>query len=305
MKGLRIQNIDDLKPCILLVDDEVFNLEILVEILEDCGYVTETAQNGHDACDLIKNNPDKYQMILLDRMMPDIDGIEVWHYIKRQPHLAKVPVILQSAKAAKQDVQEGLDAGVLYYLPKPFTKDQLLAIVDTAVAGYFNGKDSDSCLTDQPRQQFCEGELQFCSMDEARNTASLLSSLCPDPQRIELGLSELFVNAVEHGNLGIVYQEKLDLIAQGNWLAEVERRLQLPENRDKKVRVKVCIENEAIYFDIKDDGMGFDYENYLEFNRERSTNSHGRGIAIAKTLSFDELEYLGNGNQVRLKVNMQ
>jgi len=304
MKGLRIQNITDLKPCVLLVDDDVFNLEILTEVLGSSGYITETAENGHIACELLERNSEKYHSVLLDRMMPGSDGIEVLHYMKNRPQLAKIPVILQSAKAAQMDIQEGLDAGVLYYLTKPFSKDQLLAIVDTAITSYFKYQDLCNRLTDQPRLQFHQGEFQFSTIDEARNTASLLASVCPNPQRVALGLSELFINAIEHGNLGVEHQEKLSLIAGNKWLDELERRLQLPENKNKKVNVMVRVESSAIYFDITDDGAGFDYKNYLDFNMERLTSAHGRGIAIAKALSFDEMEYLGNGNQMRVKVNI-
>ena len=72
MRSLKVHNVIDLKPCLLLVDDEVFNLEILEELLDDYGYQTDSAENGRQACDLLSANPDKYQAVLLDRMMPEM-----------------------------------------------------------------------------------------------------------------------------------------------------------------------------------------------------------------------------------------
>ena len=89
MRSLNVQNVVDLKPCLLLVDDEVFNLEILEEILDDCGFQTDTAKNGREACELLDANPEKYQAVLLDRMMPEMGGMEVTQYMKQHPLLRK------------------------------------------------------------------------------------------------------------------------------------------------------------------------------------------------------------------------
>ena len=62
---------------VLLVDDEVFNLEILEELLDDHGFQTDSAENGSEAVALLTANPDKYQAVLLDRMMPEVGGSEV------------------------------------------------------------------------------------------------------------------------------------------------------------------------------------------------------------------------------------
>lgn len=142
------------------------------------------------------------------------------------------------------------------------------------------------------------GRFQFRSMSEARNLAGLLAQAFPDPSRALLGLTELLANAVEHGNLDISYSEKSKLLDQGRLDEELSRRLADPRNREKQVRVLVDRTDTEIRIVIADDGEGFDWAQYLEWGGPRSDDSHGRGIAISKHISFDRLEYRGRGNEV-------
>jgi len=298
METLNVENVVDLKPWVLLVDDEIFNLEILEEMLDDHGYQSDTARNGREAVELLTANPEKYQAVLLDRMMPEMGGIEVTHFMKQHPQLCMTPVIMQTAKATKQDIEEGLDAGILYYLTKPFVKDDLLAIVDTAVRYFYEYQDLCSQLeTDQQNLQ-PSGVIEFRLVSEARHAATALASLARDPDKVVVGLFELFVNAIEHGNLSIGFDYKSELQKAGRWLEEIERRQNLPENQEKAVSVDYRVQDGKVNYIIKDQGEGFRYRDFLMINVSRSLNTHGRGIAIAKVLSFDQLDYLEPGNQV-------
>lgn len=298
MDSLRAKQFKDLKPFVLVVDDEVFNLEIISELLEDAGYQVETAETGAAACALLKQNPGKYSSVLLDRMMPEMDGIEVMQYMKQQPLLCHIPVIMQTAKATKSDIEEGLKAGVLFYITKPFNEDTLLDIVDSAVAGYVHQKELSADVANKPVQARRYGEYNFRTMDEARTMATVLAHACPDPQRAVVGLAELLYNAVEHGNLRIGYSEKTELLKKGVWMDEVLARQSSVENKDKEVTVSVSEEGGAIQFVIKDEGEGFDSDRYLYIDAARATSINGRGIAIAKAVSFDCLNYADNGSKV-------
>jgi adenylate cyclase len=114
-------------PRILAVDDTPENLEILRMRLEANGYEVATAADGEEglakACEL---TPD---LILLDIMMPKLDGIAVVRLLKRDISLQAIPVILVTAKADTRDLVEGLDAGGDDYLTKPFEHQALLARV--------------------------------------------------------------------------------------------------------------------------------------------------------------------------------
>ena len=142
------------------------------------------------------------------------------------------------------------------------------------------------------------GEFQLRTMDEARGLANMLASFYPDPARVLLGLSELLINAVEHGNLGISYREKSRLLQDAKWEEEIKHRLDLPESASKVVNVQLEHLPNEIRLTITDCGSGFDWKNYLEMSPERAFDPNGRGIAMSKMMSFDELEYMGKGNQV-------
>ncbi len=285
---------------VLVVDDEEFNLEILIEYLEDAGYAPVGAVDGQQAWEILESEPQRFDAVLLDRMMPQMDGLEVLKRIKAHAELKTLPVIMQTAKAAKENILEGLQAGAYYYLTKPFEKETMLAIVDTAVSDYqrHNSLQQEALRTVHTLSLMEQGRFLFRTLDEARNLATLLANAAPMGKRLVIGLSELFLNAVEHGNLGIGYDEKTLLNQQGNWGLDVERRLALPENADKQVLVEYTRKNGELNFLVRDQGTGFDWKSYLEISPERALDNHGRGIAMARGISFDSLEYRGSGNEV-------
>lgn len=293
-------------PVVLVVDDERFNLEILTEYLEEAGYSVVSVEDGMKAWLLLEKTPKRFDAILLDRMMPRMGGMDVLACIKAHPHLSMLPVILQTAKAAQSEILEGLQAGAYYYLTKPFAKNTMLAIVKTAVADYqkYRSLQSDIEKTAHTFTLLAKGLFHFRTLDEARDLAALLSNAGPMADKVIVGLSELLVNAVEHGNLGITYQEKSELNVEDRWQAEVEHRLTLPENAGKRVAVEFKRTEDEMSFLIQDQGMGFDWKPYLEISPERVFDNHGRGIAMARVLSFDHLEFCGNGNQVFAKISM-
>ncbi len=142
------------------------------------------------------------------------------------------------------------------------------------------------------------------TLDDARRLANELSLLCPNPPVVAIGLAELLFNAVEHGNLGITYEEKSKLQERDQWLPELKRRLNLPENLDKRVTVQMYRVDEEIHFLIQDLGDGFDWHPYMDIDPDRNTHSHGRGIAVARFMSFSHMEYLNNGNTVLAVVDL-
>ena len=114
-------------PRILVVDDNEMNRDIIVTRLEANGYKTLQAADGQEALAAVtQHHPD---LVLLDVMMPNIDGLEACRQLKGNAGLAFTPVILVTAKAATQDVVAGLDAGADEYLTKPIDQSALVARV--------------------------------------------------------------------------------------------------------------------------------------------------------------------------------
>ena len=287
-------------PTILVVDDELFNLELIKEYLSEEDVETVCVDRGDHALSLLQESPQRFSAVLLDRMMPGIDGMEVLAQIKANDKISKLPVIMQTAKSGRENMIEGLRAGAHYYLSKPYSQQALTTIVSTAITDYKNYLDIHDRLkqTTQSLKMMYKGNFAFKSLSDARNLAALLANACPNPDSVILGLTELMINAVEHGNLGITYKEKSELNADGEWENEVERRLNLPSNKGKYASIEYSHDDDEVTFLIVDQGDGFDWKQYMEICPERAFDSHGRGIAMANSISFDRIEYRGTGNKV-------
>jgi len=291
---------------LLIADDEPDNLQLLQLFLEGDNYKVDTACDGNLAWEKISADPELYDVVLLDRMMPNMTGMEVLKRMKGDNRLCRLPVVLQTALSSSQDVTEGIEAGAYYYLGKPYERSMLHSVVAAAVNDYTRYRQLVHDLENTHRTlgMLDSGEFSFSTLDEAHALALLLANGCTSGPSIVSGLSELLVNAVEHGNLGISYSEKSSLVENGAWLAEVERRLQMPENNSRRVRVAYRKNDTSLTFLITDEGNGFDWGKFLEIDPARGSDSHGRGIALARIISFSKLEYMGKGNQVLATVNL-
>jgi CheY-like chemotaxis protein len=289
---------------ILVVDDEPINLDIIAECLGDQGYQLEMAADGIEAWEALSRDPDGFSMILLDRMMPRMNGLELLRKIRADSRFQRMPVIMQTAAGSPEQVREGLSAGAFYYLVKPYDPETMIAIVASAVEKIEAGRlhDENIKMLVQAIGLLQQGEYRFSNLKDARTLAKLFASLCPMPDIVAMGFTEILVNAVEHGNLGISYQEKKQLRQSDNWETEVERRLSLPEYLDRRVEVQVRNHPSFWTFKIKDEGAGFDWKKYYDFDPERAFDPNGRGIAMSRQLSFSRLEYLGCGNEVLIEV---
>jgi CheY-like chemotaxis protein len=291
------------KAKVLAVDDEPTNLNIMRIYLSKAGYTTVLAEDGRMALQRLEENPD-IDVILLDRMMPHMDGMTCLSEIKSNTKWRDIPVVMQTAAAATEQVLQGINAGVYYYLTKPYDDRMLLSIVRSALS---DAKIRKNMREEVSRQRSVLGLMElsvfrFRTMNEAKTLAFYIASCFPEPERAVFGLHELLMNAIEHGNLGITYEEKTELVLAGQWLQEVERRLDSPDYRERKGGLSFMATPEAVTVTIKDEGEGFDWERYLELSPERATDPNGRGIAATRMSSFDCIEYLGCGNEVRCTI---
>lgn len=112
---------------LLIVDDNENNRDMLARRFEKQGYTTETASNGEDALEMIALK--KFDAVLLDVMMPGIDGVEVLRRIRKKQSLVELPVIMVTAKGEREDLVNALEAGANDFIPKPV--DFLIALART------------------------------------------------------------------------------------------------------------------------------------------------------------------------------
>jgi CheY-like chemotaxis protein len=284
---------------ILMVDDDALNRDILNEYLTDAGYEPVEADDGDTALKLLAEVED-IEAILLDRMMPRLNGMEVLKAVKANPRYRDIPVIMQSAATAHDQIRQGISAGVYYYLTKPYEEQILLGVVSAALKDAVSRKKLREEVGHQRRilGLMEKARFRFRTLEDARSLAFLIANCFPEPQVAVYGLNELLINAVEHGNLGITFAEKTKLVLEGRTSEEIERRLALPENREKWGVLTFETSADQLCVRIKDEGNGFDWRPYLEIGPERAMSPNGRGIATSRQLSFTTVEYIGCGNEV-------
>ena len=122
----REKNLED--RTLLIVDDDVRNIFALTSALEGCGAKIETARNGREAVDRMKNGSGA-DLILMDIMMPEMDGYEAMRQIRADARFKSLPIIALTAKAMSDDKIKCLDAGANDYLPKPIEMEKLMSLL--------------------------------------------------------------------------------------------------------------------------------------------------------------------------------
>jgi CheY-like chemotaxis protein len=288
------------QPRVLVVEDNALDRALLQAHLNPLPADLAFAGDGVEALEMLDRDAASFDVILLDRTMPRMNGLELLARLKADPRCRTIPVILQTGCVGREEMLEGINAGAYYYLTKPYNADVLRMVIRTAA--------SDSTEIRRLQSQLDRGfkalalaqsaVFSFRTIDEARDLGSVLARSCPDPEAAVIGLTELLVNAVEHGNLGITYDEKTELRTHMRWEAEVQMRLSMPQYRGRCAEVRFERGGAEVRFTIRDCGDGFDWWRYFDIDPARAFDTHGRGILMARHFTFDSLEYRGCGNEV-------
>lgn len=111
---------------ILVADDEEFNLLILMKNMIDHGYHAKGFGGGLPAWEYLEKHPNSVDIVILDKLMDDMCGVEIVKRMKNHPTLKKIPVMIQSGCV---DSREAIAAGVDRYLAKPYTNKDIIAVV--------------------------------------------------------------------------------------------------------------------------------------------------------------------------------
>ncbi len=284
---------------ILVVDDTLTVRVALQALLESMGLEVVLAEDGLQCLDILQH--DTPDAILLDIMMPEMNGFEVLRWIKNQPKLEDIPVIMQTAMDDAGSIKRGVDEGAFYYLTKPIEVELLRSIVSAAISDFRAKKALRKQIieSENPFGLMVEGTFRFRTLTDAEYISVRIANASPSPKKVAV-INELIINAIEHGNLGITYDEKTEYIDNGTWHSEIERRLALPEHVNKNVEVKIKKYPDKMTVLITDQGSGFDFEKYLELDESRFLHNHGRGIVM--TNIFLDFQYLGTGNKVMVTI---
>lgn len=155
------------KQTILIVDDMSENVDILVDLLHM--YDLVTALDAKSALEVLEEEVDTVDLILLDIMMPDMDGFELCEILKNKEKIAKIPIIFLSAKDTSVDIQHGFELGGVDYITKPFNPNELLA----RVATHLKLRAYDKALEAQVAQEIKKNKLQEQIIYQSSKQAAL------------------------------------------------------------------------------------------------------------------------------------
>ncbi|MFQ5921556.1 MAG: response regulator transcription factor [Anaerolineales bacterium] len=117
---------------ILVVDDEVSVAELFSMMLEMEGYRVRVVHDVQSAKTALEEEP--VDLMLVDIMMPEASGLELCRYVRGEPNLANIPIVVISARSQLDEVHEGLEVGANLYLLKPVSKGELIEAVQHAMA---------------------------------------------------------------------------------------------------------------------------------------------------------------------------
>lgn len=212
---------------ILIVDDEPYNLDLLEEELELLGHATVRASDGAEALACLEVEP--VDLVLLDIMMPALDGDEVLRRMKRHPHLRRVPVVMVSAISEMGSVVRCIELGAEDYLPKPFDPVLLKARVGACLEKK-RWQDQETAYLRRIEDQMQEIEA------ERRRADRLLHAILPAPAVAELKASD-HVKPRRFEDVAVLFADVADftpycelhppedVVAQLNHLVETYERL--------------------------------------------------------------------------------
>ncbi len=245
-------------------------------------------------------------IVITDLFLPEATGLTVLKELKARDELC--PVIVMAKDAPEPMIIQALRIGAADYLHKPVTGEELVLALQRA-RDLMPGD-----LGDIPG--VCRAEYRLTVDSDPTHIPAMISwlikttaSTLPPVRRLYLrgALQELLFNAIEHGNLEIVYQEKQEALTEGRYEQLLVRRLAQPRLRDRRVCIHVAHDTDAngLVYRITDEGKGFKWQSLLARSQEvcESEGANGRGVFLARSF-FPSLTYNERGNEVILTVSL-
>ena len=290
---------------ILVVDDQIPILEFLADVLQDQGYEVLTAPNGARALEIYREHRPPFT--LTDISMPGMSGLDLLRQIKSIN--AEAVVMLMTGAGSESFAVEALRNGAINYFAKPVDINEIvntLARYEALAGGY----DFEHYAVRFLREELLSLSLEN-DIGQANHAVQMVLNHCraifplSELFTLRFGLYEMIVNAIEHGNLGITYEEKSTALESNHLSALLEERARDPERAARRVHIDCVITPESLACTIRDEGEGFDHSNYSKVEdadslfEELGASLHGRGILLT-SLQFDEVTYNERGNSVRI-----
>lgn len=290
---------------ILVVDDQKEIQLMLRDVLEGQGYEVLTAGNGDEGLELYRQHRPAFT--LTDISMPGMSGLDLLRQIKSLN--SEASVILMTGAGSETYAIEALRGGAVNYFNKPIDINELvetLARYAMLAAGYDFELYAGSMIESERLMLKLSNDLS-----QVNYAVQMIVNHCravfplEDMYTLRFGLYEMIVNSIEHGNLGITYEEKTEALERNQLNDLIRERNQDPVYGARRVRIDCLLTPDGISCTIEDEGDGFDHSMYSAAEdpaalfEQLGTSMHGRGIMLT-SLQFDKVEFNDKGNRVTI-----
>lgn len=283
---------------ILIVEDDIVSRELLRVVVQKEGYECQFAEDGIHGLELFHEfKPD---VVITDIRMPRLDGIGLLQRIRSVER--NVIIIIVTAHGNEEIALQALHLGANNYLKKPINLEDLRIILtryDSIILNKVYKKDISILLLNQSITMVIDSDFDLVpSVSEylTKQVKHIFSGT--DLISIELGISELLLNAIEHGSFNITNKDKEKALQENNLIELYNARKQDEKYANRKITILFNRNQNYCEWTIADEGNGFNWK-YIPspFTENATENLHGRGVYISK-LQFDSIDYSEKGNSV-------
>ncbi|MES0491031.1 MAG: response regulator [Leptospirales bacterium] len=290
------------KPGLLFVDSVEATWEVMKDLLS--GHM-EISYSSNAKNALSKLASTDFAFMIVDTDLPDMDGLEFIKKAKEiRPYLQFVVLTAESDPGSEV---RALQAGAMEFIRKPFTIEEIALLLEKFRSVSVHKKeeyDFVSAITKEARTFCLPTNLEILNVFIHELLEILKRFGLNDKNQmfsVRLSIYEMLINAYEHGNLGIDYDEKKRLLEEDlNYLEYLRDRALNEPYANRKIWVSYAYKKGQITFTIKDEGEGFDYEKYKDGKMARMVDAvHGRGILIT-SVNMDKMVYNKVGNEVTM-----
>ncbi len=288
---------------VLLIDDEALVRDELGGLLTDEGYELTTASDGEAG--LASFRAEAPDMVITDVRMPRRDGLSVAMTIRQEAPTMPITVITGHGNEAM--VLQALRAGVTDFIKKPVRLEDLTNALERMEAALrlarAQGADLPASVAVQEQTWVYQLDNDLAAIPLFVDVLLRKADALGHPRtagELSLALRELLINAIEHGNLELTYEEKSHALEVGGLARVIEERRRRPEMARRRTTVGVMRRGTTLSVRISDEGKGFDWKGLPDpTDPSYLLADHGRGVLLAQ-VAVDELTYNERGNEVRL-----
>ena len=287
---------------VLVVDDSPLDLRLAARLLEEAGYVVDTAIDGQQALEILSGSTSLPDVVLTDIQMPRLNGLELVRQVARR--CPGLPVVIMTGCGSEETAVEALRSGAASYLPKVNLTRDLAGTLKTVQSVAKEQREAEVVLESLTRWQ-----AEYVLGNRIDSVSALVNHLKGllrrfkllsegDLLRVGTALYEALVNAIEHGNLEL--DSALRESATSRYFQLFEERNQLTPYRERQVRLQVSCSRHELVFQIRDEGPGFDPSQLPDPTSPANVEkTNGRGLFLIRTF-MDRVEFNDLGNEITM-----